>query len=128
VVRTDAIARVAAGAWLAAIGGGLVLGAIGGAPARAVADGGPGCPLRAATGVPCPFCGMTHAVLAMGGGELRSALAFHPLAPLVLVVVVLLCAAAATGRIDDVTRGRRGAAIAALAVAWIANVIAFAVR
>jgi hypothetical protein len=127
MVRTDGIARVAAGAWLAAIGGGLVLGAVGGAPARAVAEGGPGCPLRMATGLPCPFCGMTHAVLAMGGGDVRAALAFHPVAPLVIVLVVVLCAAAAAGRIDAVTRGRRGAAmLAALAAAWIANVIAFA--
>ena len=36
------------------------------------------CPLRAATGVPCPFCGMTRAVVAAVHGHLGTSLAFNP--------------------------------------------------
>ena len=36
------------------------------------------CPLRAATGIPCPFCGMTRAVVAAAHGHLVTSLAFNP--------------------------------------------------
>ena len=42
------------------------------------------CPLRAVTGVPCPFCGGTTAVADLGRGDLTAAVAASPLA-LVLV-------------------------------------------
>jgi hypothetical protein len=41
----------------------------------------PPCPFRAATGVPCPGCGMTRAFLLLAQLRLGEALAAHPLAP-----------------------------------------------
>ena len=37
------------------------------------------CPVRAATGVPCPGCGGTHAFLLLGHGDLAGALFASPL-------------------------------------------------
>jgi hypothetical protein len=41
------------------------------------------CAVRALIGMPCPGCGMTRALLALGRGEIGVALALHPLSPLV---------------------------------------------
>ena len=65
----------------------LLFGAL--APASTVehaAEGGIACFFLAVTGIPCPFCGMTHATLALGQGDVAGALAHHPLAPLVLLL------------------------------------------
>jgi hypothetical protein len=37
------------------------------------------CPLRTLTGVPCPFCGTTTALRALGGGHVTQSLAAAPL-------------------------------------------------
>ena len=55
----------------------------------AVPDVGPLCPLRRATGVPCPFCGMTTGVLALSRGDVVAAFAANPLAPLLVLAVVV---------------------------------------
>ncbi len=47
------------------------------------------CPLLAATGVPCPFCGMTRAVVAAVHGHLAASLAFNPGGIVVLVLAVV---------------------------------------
>lgn len=39
----------------------------------------PSCPLRAATGLPCPACGSGRAILALAGGDLIAAFALQPL-------------------------------------------------
>ena len=69
----------AAGA--AMVGGGAALSVL---PAL-----GPLCPLRRTTGVPCPLCGMTTGVFAFARGDIASAFAANPLAPLLIVVVLL---------------------------------------
>jgi hypothetical protein len=47
------------------------------------------CPLRAATGIPCPLCGMTRAVIAAAHGHVGTSLAFNPGGILVLALAVI---------------------------------------
>jgi Protein of unknown function (DUF2752) len=59
-----------------------------------VLPGHPGiaCPLRALTGVPCPFCGLTTSVVDSAHGDVRGALSANPagLAAVVLALFLLL--------------------------------------
>lgn len=123
--REPLAARVTAAAFGAAVLGGLAVGALGPEAWRAaIADGGPGCPLRAITGVECPFCGMTRATLALGGGDWGAALALHPLAPLVVIGTLALMAIVALGRADALVRGRRPLALlGAIAAIWILRLV-----
>jgi hypothetical protein len=113
-------ARIAAGGLLGAIVGTLLLGAVGSAGLRAtMLEHGPSCLFRTLTGMDCPFCGMTRATLAMGGGDLTKALHFHPLAPLMLAGTAAVCLVIAAGRASWLFQGRTGAALAlALALSW----------
>jgi hypothetical protein len=55
------------------------------------------CPFRAVTGHLCPGCGMTRAFCALGHGELRRAMHFNALSPLLyLSFIVVWLGAAAT--------------------------------
>ena len=102
------LARFAAGMWAAMIVSGLVIGAVGPDTWRsALANDGPGCPFRNVTGVDCPFCGMTRATLAMGGGEWGKAFDFHPFAPIVVLGMLSLMAIIIVGRADILLRGKR---------------------
>jgi len=47
------------------------------------------CPLRSLTGIPCPLCGMTRAVVAAAHGHLSASLAFNPGGILVLALAVI---------------------------------------
>jgi hypothetical protein len=47
------------------------------------------CPLKTLTGIPCPFCGMTRAVVAAVHGHIGTSLAFNPGGIVVLVIAVL---------------------------------------
>lgn len=47
------------------------------------------CPLRTLTGIPCPFCGLTTSVRALGGGRLLTALRAAP-GGLVLAALAVL--------------------------------------
>jgi len=48
------------------------------------------CPFRLATGLPCPFCGLTRSLLAAGQGEWRLSLDHHVLGPFVLMLAAML--------------------------------------
>jgi Protein of unknown function (DUF2752) len=50
------------------------------------------CPLRTITGIPCPLCGMTRAVVAAMHGHLLESLRFNPAGLLVVLVAIALVA------------------------------------
>jgi uncharacterized protein DUF2752 len=47
------------------------------------------CPFRQLTGLRCPLCGLTRATRALTRGEVRDALALHPLAPLLWLAALM---------------------------------------
>ena len=86
----------------------LTVGAVGLGAVAGPADGESGptvCPFRLATGAPCPFCGMTHAVVALGGGDLGAMVEANPAAPAMVALALVLLVRLATAF-------RRGTAIA----------------
>ena len=50
--------------------------------------GAPVCPTALFFGVPCPGCGLTRAAFALLSGDVKAALHFHPLAPLLVPLFV----------------------------------------
>ncbi len=122
----DLLARITALVWLGFALGVLAIGAFGSDALRArVAEDGPGCPLRMTTGLRCAFCGMTHATLALGHGDLREAFRYHPLAPVVLAGVLYVYVKVAVGGGEALLRGRRPYAILGIiGLVWIVNLIA----
>ncbi len=117
-----AIPLVPSVALSAATAGAAALGAAG---VLSASVAGPGtCLLSAATGVPCPFCGLTHGVAELGAGHVATAVALHPLAPLAALLALALPVALARGRALTVAPAAL-ATLAALVVAtWIVRLIA----
>jgi uncharacterized protein DUF2752 len=54
------------------------------------------CPFRALTGLLCPGCGMTRAFCALGHGELRRAIGFNALSPLLFLAFIVAWIGAAS--------------------------------
>jgi hypothetical protein len=117
------LARAAAAVWVAAILVTLGVGAFGSPALQArFLDDGPGCIFRMTTGVVCAFCGMTHATIALGRGDLAGAFEAHPLAPVVVFGALYLLGLTAVGRADALLRGHRPYGIlGVVAVVWAAN-------
>ena len=84
------------------------------------------CPLRATTGVPCPFCGMTRAVTSAVRGDVAASLRYNPggIVLVALAIVVLLAPVLLRGRLPGVAMLRVPfAALATGAAAlWVWNV------
>ena len=106
--KAGLVGRLVSAVFLGAIALTLAVGAF--APASwqtALATEGPGCPFRRITGIDCPFCGMTRATIAFGRGDLHGALAYHPLAPLVLGGFIIILGIIVAGRTDALLHRRR---------------------
>lgn len=82
---TDLLTRVGLAPWILLIGALLPLpgadGKIASLPSL--------CPFHTLTGVPCPGCGLTRAVVCLCHGRFSESLAFHPLALAVLGVAAV---------------------------------------
>jgi hypothetical protein len=110
-VRLDASeAGVAA---LALCGASLVLPEIPGYP-------GVTCPLRAATGVPCPLCGLTTSLRALLALDPAASLALSPLG-----AVVFCGGLAALGRWGRALTLPRASLAATLGLSWIVQLLRF---
>ncbi|MFO8013718.1 MAG: DUF2752 domain-containing protein [Phycisphaerae bacterium] len=48
------------------------------------------CMLRRVTGMPCPTCGVTRSLRALGQGEVSAAVRFHPLGPLYAAMLLVV--------------------------------------
>lgn len=86
----------------------------------------PPCPFLTVTGLPCPFCGLSRATLALGSGDFGAAFNHHPFAPVILGLTVWGAVLLARGTPPPLTSPRVavGGAVALVAF-WIA---AFATR
>ena len=68
------------------------------------------CAFRAATGVPCPGCGLSRAMVALVRGDWGAAIAFHAFAPLgALCALILVAGALAPRRLRTPLAARVGA-------------------
>jgi hypothetical protein len=99
--------------------------ALGAAGVLSASVAGPvGCLFSAATGVPCPFCGLTHGVAELGAGHLDTAVALHPLAPLALPLALSVPVALLRGRALTLTSPALAALAAVVTLTWIARLAA----
>jgi hypothetical protein len=81
----------------------------------------PTCLFLATTGVPCPFCGLTHGVVELGAGHVATAVALHPLAPLAVLLALAVPVALLRGRALRVSPAALRALVGLVALTWIAR-------
>jgi hypothetical protein len=93
----------------------------------------PACLFRELTGVSCLTCGLTRSLVAASHGNIFLALRFHLLGPLILAVMLLVCATCAaealTGRriARFLNRVRRRQVVLGTAALWIIYGVARAI-
>lgn len=84
------------------------------------------CPLRATTGIPCPFCGMTRAVTSAVRGDITASLRYNPggIVLVVLAIVVLVAPLLLRGRAPSraMLRVPVVALVAGASALWVWNV------
>jgi hypothetical protein len=86
--------------------------------------GAPTCLFAAATGTPCPFCGLTHGVAELGAGHLAAAVALHPLAPLAALLALAVPIALLRRRALATSPVALSALAAIVALCWIVRIAA----
>jgi hypothetical protein len=86
--------------------------------------GAPACLFAAATGAPCPFCGLTHAVAELGAGHFAAAVALHPLAPLAVLLALAVPIALLRGRALAMSPAMLSVLAAIVVLCWIARIAA----
>ncbi len=79
------------------------------------------CPFRLATGVPCPFCGLTRSVVSAGQGRLVLSLDFHVLGPAMLALAAVLLPLSVAAVVSGKPIGWRKPVLAAGSVALLAG-------
>jgi hypothetical protein len=90
----------------------------------AVAHAGPVlCPLRAMTGVPCPFCGMTRGVVDAVHGDVGGSLSMNPGALLLVAAALVLVLGVVRGRVTF----PRWSLVAAIAALWCFQLVKYAI-
>jgi len=82
----------------------------------------PTCLFAAATGVPCPFCGLTHGVAELGAGHIGTAVALHPLAPLAALLALAVPIALVRQRSIVVPPAALYALAAVILLTWIVRI------
>jgi hypothetical protein len=105
----------------AATGGAFALGAAG--LLTSATDGGLRCLFAAATGVDCPFCGMTHGVAALGAGDISAAVAANPLAPLAVALALIVPLTLLRGRRMRVHAAAPWAVAALVVAVWLVRIL-----
>jgi hypothetical protein len=81
------------------------------------------CPFRAVTGVPCPICGTTTAMVRLGRGNVAGALAANPVTLLALAALVL--APVLAGRVRLPQRAAPWLLTCVVAFAWMWQLVRF---
>ena len=89
------------------------------------------CLMRNITGIACPGCGMTRSLIASAHLHLTDAVAFHPLGPPVLVLLMFYCAAHfmkmsfRKGQLKAIPRSVPIVMTACFVIVWVARLLGF---
>ena len=89
------------------------------------------CLFRNITGIACPGCGMTRSLIATGHLHFVDAIAFHPLGPPVLLLLMFYCAAHFMkmgfhkGQLKAIPRSVPIVMTACFVIVWVARLLGF---
>lgn len=100
----------------------LALGAVA-ARLHALHDPGIVCPLRLLTGIPCPFCGSTTALMELGTGDVVTAVRVQPMTVLAAGVLVTAPTGWYRGWRYLPYRGKVALVLGALALSWLYQLV-----